>query len=97
MPLTLPTSLSPLRERLLPGTDLKPPPLRTTKAAWRADLTAVIEAWCAQVKAAPDLCAALHLLNDDVERAHEIAQANEGVGACDLVSGALGDEAGDRW
>jgi hypothetical protein len=69
-----------------------PPPLRPV-GPYDATLTQSIDGL-------PDgapLRAALHLLNDDVARAHEIAQAHEGIQTADYVHSQLHRREGDYW
>jgi hypothetical protein len=65
-------------------------PLRAEKVFDRA-LTAAIDA----LEAPEAVKAGLHLLNDDLERAHEIAQAHEGDKTCDYWHAIVHRREGD--
>lgn len=43
------------------------------------------------------LRAALHLANDDIDRAHELAQGDEGEETSDYLHGMLHRREGDYW
>ncbi|KAL1744913.1 hypothetical protein HDZ31DRAFT_63632 [Schizophyllum fasciatum] len=69
-----------------------PPPLSPT-AAYHASLTPAIDA----LPDSPPIRAALHLVNDDTHRAHEVAQADEGNSTSDYVHQQLHRREGDFW
>lgn len=60
------------------------PPL-VPKGRWSAETTAAIEEAVSAEAASPTILAALHLLNDDLERAHLPAQQYEGEQTADYL------------
>ena len=79
--MSLPTQLAPLLTRLAPGSGALPP-LQVTHSTPAVLPPATLAA--AFPQASPRLSAVLALCNDE-ERAHSIAQDNEGEATCDLV------------
>lgn len=79
-----------LASRLLNRT---PPPL-SPSSVHDPTLIAQIDALN---KAPISLRAALHLANDDINSAHELAQSNEGDVTCDYLHGILHRREGDYW
>ena len=93
----LPPSLEPLLERVRP--DRKPqhwPPLRPTKL-FDAELTSQIDSFVQAQNGGASTRLALHLLNDDIDRAHKIAQDNEGDMTSDLCHAVLHRREGEYW
>ncbi|PWN88594.1 hypothetical protein FA10DRAFT_288129 [Acaromyces ingoldii] len=86
----LPTSLEPLLARVSPSS-AELPPLRPTKI-WDTTLTDDIDATHPQC-----LRAALHLLNDDIDRAHTLAQDDEGDMTSNVCHAVLHRREGDYW
>lgn len=86
----LPTSLEPLLARVAPSSS-ELPPLRPTKI-WDTSLTDDIDATHPQC-----LRAALHLLNDDIDRAHTLAQDDEGDMTSNVCHAVLHRREGDYW
>ncbi|KZO92626.1 hypothetical protein CALVIDRAFT_567295 [Calocera viscosa TUFC12733] len=71
-----------------------PPSLRPSKA-YDPALTPVISSLSDQYP--PSVISGLHLLNDDIENAHVIAQAHEGDTSCDTWHAFLHRREGDYW
>lgn len=92
----LPTPINRLLERVSPASD-DLPPLQASKP-FDVGLTNEVDAFARH--ASPDrpcVRAALHLLNDDVERAHKIAQDDEGDMSSNLCHAILHRREGDFW
>lgn len=93
----LPPSLEPLLVRVQP--DRKPqdwPPLRPTKL-YDAALSTEIDDFVQAQNGGASTGAALHLLNDDIDRAHKIAQDDEGDVTSDFCHAVLHRREGDYW
>lgn len=92
----LPLSLSRLATRIAtPSTEL--PPLQPRKP-FDVALTSDIDSFAAaQKQDKPYVRAALHILNDDIPRAHDIAQADDGDATSNLCHAILHRREGDFW
>ncbi|KAL1689565.1 hypothetical protein GGG16DRAFT_57543 [Schizophyllum commune] len=71
----------------------RPLPFLSPKAPWDPSLTPVIDALPDPVP----VRAILHLLNDDMHNAHELAQGDEGNATSDYVHQQLHRREGDYW
>ena len=71
----------------------RPLPSLSPKAPWDPSLTPVINALPDPVP----IRAILHLLNDDMHNAHELAQGDEGNATSDYVHQQLHRREGDYW
>lgn len=93
----LPPPLEALMTRVTSSNAQLLPPLRPTKT-FDASLTPQIESF-AKNRHESKSCvrAALHLLNDDIELAHSIAQGDEGEITTDLCHGILHRREGEYW
>lgn len=63
----------------------RPLPPLVPKAPWNAEMASAIDRVSAAENASPFITAALHLLNDDLERAHRLVQAREGDQTADYL------------
>ncbi|EJT97366.1 hypothetical protein DACRYDRAFT_119476 [Dacryopinax primogenitus] len=70
------------------------PPLRPSKP-YDSALTPVITGLSSQYPAS--VISGLHLLNDDIDNAHTVAQAHEGDQSCDTWHAFLHRREGDYW
>ncbi|KZT56179.1 hypothetical protein CALCODRAFT_497755 [Calocera cornea HHB12733] len=70
------------------------PSLRPSKP-YDTSLTPVISSLSSQYP--PSVISGLHLLNDDIENAHVVAQAHEGDASCDTWHAFLHRREGDYW
>jgi len=86
------TSLPPALQALFQRSP--PPPLRPS-APYSPSLTPAITQLSSQYP--PSVISGLHLLNDDIKNAHEVAQANEGDVSCDTWHAFLHRREGDYW
>ena len=94
------TIMSPIVDRLLArvaSTSGELPPLQATQP-FDQTLTAEIDTFAKQNSPnRPCVRAALHILNDDLERAHKIAQDDEGDMSSNLCHAILHRREGDFW
>lgn len=92
--------MSPAIDRLLArvaSTSTELPPLQAQKP-FDDKLTSEIESFAQQNSPnRPCVRAALHILNDDIERAHKIAQDDEGDMSSNLCHAILHRREGDFW
>lgn len=96
MAAVLPATLEPLMARVNRKEAHELPPLRPTKP-FDPSLTSQIESFAQSSKCKPAVRAALHLLNDDIDRAHTIAQSDEGDMTSNLCHAVLHRREGDYW
>lgn len=93
---SLPPCLKVLSDRVAEGST-SVPPLQATKP-FDSTLTSEIDAYARRASPhKPCVRAALHLLNDDVDRAHKIAQDDEGDMSSNLCHAILHRREGDFW
>ncbi|UZJ54497.1 hypothetical protein CBS101457_003817 [Exobasidium rhododendri] len=93
----LPPALDGLMIRVTSKSVQDLPPLRPTKP-FDASLTSPIDSYVQTIHGnKASVRAALHLLNDDVDRAHKIAQDDEGEMTSDLIHAILHRREGDYW
>lgn len=92
----LPPALQTLTSRLTSSSISELPPLRPTKP-YDPSLASQIDSFIKSSNEKQSLRAALHLINDDIERAHKIAQANEGDSTSDLCHAILHRREADYW
>lgn len=97
MSVALPPALEALTARVSIATSQSLPPLKSTKA-YDSSLTNQIDTFVQlNYNSKPCIRAALHLLNDDIETAHKIAQDSEGEITSDLCHAILHRREGDYW
>ena len=90
--IALPKGMTTVVDVLLGRNALSVPLLPKANTCFAKDITTIISATENQ-----HLSAALYLLNDDLHRCHEIAQANEGDAEFDLMHSILHRREGDFW
>ncbi|PWN37770.1 uncharacterized protein FA14DRAFT_18924 [Meira miltonrushii] len=92
--------MAPVVDQLLArvaSTSTQLPPLQVRKT-FDNDLTPEIDSFAKQNSPdRPCVRAALHILNDDIDRAHKICQDNEGDPSTDLCHAILHRREGDFW
>lgn len=94
--MSLPVSLKCLVERVVPSSN-SPPPLQPQRP-YDTSLTSEIDDFAHKhAPSKPCVRAALHLLNDDISLAHEIAQSDEEDMTSNLCHAILHRREGDFW
>lgn len=95
--LPLPASLEALTARTSSSSSVQDLPPLVPKKPFNASLTSEIDKYVESSRSSASVRIVLHLLNDDIETAHTIAQANEGDRTSDLCHGILHRREGEYW